>query len=1020
MFRRPKFLAQRHRNCLILCWSILLLAAHLCWGQSTDGVRVSASTSLDSFSHRIWQARDGLLQSAVQSLAKGADGYLWIGTSSGLVRFDGSRFVVFNHQSSPAFIDDSVWSLATGRNRTVWIGTEGGGLIRLRNGVFVPYARRSGLNNLFIRAVLEDSQGTLWVGTDNGVFRMQGDTFLRVDDTAEIPAMSVYTIYQGPDGTVYVGGSRLLVIGIHGKHSYGSTGSRADRLIGAVRQTRDGALWVGTFAHLRSSNQPTQDPFRVGHELSLGNPAHGSFTGGASPAGNHLHVSALSDAPDGSLWIGTYGDGLLRYKAGQLRWFRSPEYLIDNNINAILVDAGGSIWVGTQNGLVLLKPTEASTISTDFDSPTNISTVLAYRSGSMLLTTLGGALLQSLPNRLIPGPAIPGMEGVSVRTTFRDARGVLWLGSSGQGVYAWDGRHLRHFRELDFVRAFAESPQGQLWVGTDGGLWSSSDGRFAFTPGLDDRNSVRALQFDRQGQLWMGTDTGIARLRDGVVQPSDPRLKPLRSVKVWSLLVDSAGNVWIGTRGSGLFLWDGVGLHRYSTAMGLPSDSVFAIVEDAQGQMWFSGPDRIWSVDRRAMIEAAKGPRFAPTMRSFGVSEGVTTAQINGGVQPAGALSGDGDVWFAGSNGAIRVHPGRSLPPITAQAMIEDLSVDGQQLRLRSAMHIPANTQQVEIRYTAVQLTSPEEMRFRYRLEGLEDRWTEAGERRVAIYTHVPPGHYSFRVLAYDLETPDKTTEASLELSFEPYFYETRWFYALCACAALASIVLGVFLHRRHLHQQFRAVLAERSRVAREMHDTVIQGCVGVSTLLEAAASTETSFPEKSHSLVARARAQVKVTVDEAREAVWKLRHEDEKTTSAFGSAVTAMAREMSSSAEVPIVFESLGPLPSMDVAASHSLLLLIREAIANSLRHASPRKILISVEAKSKSLHVTIADDGLGFRMLTDKHFHYGLVGMRERVEELDGHFDVLSSPGTGTTIQVKVPLRCIVPKEVAKGTPT
>jgi signal transduction histidine kinase len=699
---------------------------------------------------------------------------------------------------------------------------------------------------------------------------------------------------------------------------------------------------------------------------------------------------------------------LLRFKDGHFRWFRSPDYLADNNINAILVDSDGGIWIGTQNGLVFLKPTQATTLTIASGSPTNVSSVYGDPAGPVFLTTLGGKLLEATESELIPVTSIPGLKSLSLRAVFRDSRGVLWIGTSGHGVYAWDGSRQHHFSDPDFVRGFAESPKGRLWVVTDGGMWTYNQGRFAVVRGLS-HWSGRALCADSTGVLWVGTDTGIERLRDGVPLPADPHLTPLDSTKVWSLLKDSGGSLWIGTRGSGLFLWNGSRLIHYSKTTGLPSDSVYAIVEDAMHELWMSGPNGIWSVSRKDLLKAADQQLFAPVIHSFGASEGVSSSQMSGGVQPAGSLSKSGDLWFAGSNGAVRIHPG-GLPQVKKLSVfIEGIGIDGQQLSFAHTVQVGPNTQQTEIAYNAIRLTSPEQIRFRYRLENLENRWTDAGSRRVAYYTHVPPGRYRFHIVAFDLEAPDKTVDSFVDIVFLPYFYQTGWFYALCALSALLLAGFAVYLHRRYLHQRFEAVLEERNRVAREMHDTLIQGCVGISTLLEAASNVEFTFPQKSRSLIELARASVKITVEEAREAVWKLRHNREGSEASFMSMLSALTQEMSSRSGTAVSLDCSGDLQPFEVAVKHSLLLVVREAVSNALRHASARKVGVSLRTEGGSLKIVIADDGVGFTQSDDSHHHYGLIGMRERVNELGGELQVYTRLGVGTEIRIQVPVQLL-----------
>lgn len=986
-----------------------LLALLLCLLLPRMADAAGGAERIEDFSYRVWQARDGLPSSTVQALAQTPDGYLWVGTSNGLSRFDGARFIVFNHLVDQAFQDDSIWSLATGQDGTLWIGTEGGGLIRYRDGVFTVFGLASGLTNLFVRAVCEDRNGILWVGTDRGVFRGKSGRFTRIDGSRGIPVMNVYTIHQAADGTVYVGGSGLLTIRASGMQYYRSQESQADGMIGAVQDARDATLWVGTFAHLRSVkpiHAAGADPFRVGSIASQLLPASAKHIVGRKHS--VLHVSAIAEAADGDMWIGTYGDGVLQYRNGVPRWFQSPAYLADNNVNTILSNAQGAVWIGTQNGLVLLEPTGASTLTAEINTPINISSVYSdRRHGDLYAVTLGGKLMRVNGAHLTPVTTIPSANKLAVRTVFRDSHGLFWIGTSGQGIFAWDGVRLQHFASPDYVRTIAEAEDGTLWVGTDGGSWMLRHGVFsACKVPIVQQASTRAFAFDREGVLWLGTDTGLIRLRQG--RPIDePSLRPLQALKVWSLHVDSHGNVWIGTRNNGLYLWNGKALAQFSSANGFPSDSIYSIFEDNLNQIWIGGAEGVWSFDRRQLIDAASRKTFSVKVHSYTSSSGVFLGQMNGGVQFSGTLSASGDLWFASDNGAIRIHPSIAPPLKPLVAHIEQIHLDGVPVAAGTLVRIPANIQQTEITYTALRLASPEQIRFRYRLANLDNRWIEAGSRRVAYFTHMPPGRYRLEVQAYSLESPEETVTVSLELLFLPRFYQTAWFYTLTLACIAAIIALAFLYHRRKLHQRYQAVMAERVRVAREMHDTLIQGCVGISTLLEAASSVESTYPERSRSLVERARTQTQVTVDEARKAVWKLRHQGETEAAELPAMIAEMIHQMSEDTGIAIHFETTKDLPPLPVETRHSILLLIREALLNSLRHASASRIGVTLSSGRKELSLRVEDNGSGFIHEDDSAFHYGMTGMRERVAEMGGELSLFTQPSTGTRVEVKIPLR-------------
>lgn len=562
----------------------------------------------------------------------------------------------------------------------------------------------------------------------------------------------------------------------------------------------------------------------------------------------------------------------------------------------------------------------------------------------------------------------------------------------------------------DFIRAFCEDRQGGIWIGTDSGLSRFHQGAFQnfnTDSGLA-YGSIRALLLDRGGDLWVATDGGMSRFR-GQGFGADPLIERFRGRKVWSLHEDSEGKLWIGTHGAGLFLLKGAELAQFTTKAGLPSNKIHFITEDVQGNLWMSGPMGIVSVSRRELEALSRQPdgQMAGQLavRVYGAAEGLSTNQMNGGVQPAGALLPSGELWFPSAKGAVRIEPDSSDRKSPPPVLIEQALADDHAVPFSKSLRLAPGRGKLEIHYTAIRLRSPDRIRFKFRMESFDQDWTDAGQRRVAYYTNLPAGNYRFRVVAYEMDDPRNATEQSLNIYWRPHFYETSWFLAFCALAALAAAWGWYRLHVRNLRHRFDAVLEERNRLAREMHDTLIQGCVGVFALLEAASGAQSVSPAISNELLDRARKEVRVTVDEARLAVWNLRHESGE---GLAPALSQLTRQLNLETGIPVKFESSGEPFALGGENERSLLMVIREALQNALRHAAPKHLSVALSYDRRGLQVEIEDDGCGFdpAILTAAHGrHYGLIGMRERAEKLGGHLHVMSSPGKGTQVRLKIP---------------
>jgi ligand-binding sensor domain-containing protein/signal transduction histidine kinase len=938
------------------------------------------------YSRRVWRAPDGLPEDYAQALAQTPDGYLWIGTSGGLVRFDGSRFTVFSPSNTPALHDDSIYSLLVSSDGTLWAGTEGGGLVRYASGKFRSYGIAEGLTNGFVRVIFEDRERRLWVGTDHGLFRMDGDRLTRVDAANDVHEISAHSICEDRRGRLLVAGGGLLVLDGQRSAYYQSTETLADNAIRAIHEERSGAVWIGTISGLRRlPDGVVGNPFLTPRVMS------------------GVNTDVLLETREGQMWVGTYGSGLMRWTGAGFERLTAPALLPHNNLLSLFQDTEGNIWVGTQGGLMRMSPSAATTLTTADREPQSINTIYQDPRGELYVTALNGRLLRVADDTLVPVKLPPAFAGMPIRNVYRDGGGVLWMGTDGQGAVRGSARlTMRDGLVNEFVRAFCEDREGAMWIGTDGGLSRYRDGVFRNFNTQDGLayGSIRALLVDHAGDLWVATDGGLSRFHAGAFA-TDPLLDKLRGQKVWALHEDPEGGMWVGTHGGGLMLLKHGELRRYTSAQGPPFDKIYFLAEDARGRLWMSGPGGVASIARRD-LESRTGQL---PLRLYSTSEGLNTDQMNGGVQPAGAITSTGELWFPSTNGAVRIDPNApdlgAAPPV----LIEQVQV-GRTSRAPAAgrVTVAPGEGNLEIQYTAIRLRSPEHTRFKYWMEGFDHEWTEAGQRRIAYYTALPPGAYTFHVVAYEVTDPNRSSEQTLGVDWRPHFYQTAWFLALCAAAALSAALGAWRLHVRNLRQRFAAVLEERNRLAREMHDTLIQGCVGVSTLLEAASGAREVSPAIATELLERARDEVRHTVDEARLAVWNLRQEK---ADHLAEAVADLARRASVETGISVAVQTSGEAVALGGEAERSLLLVIREAVLNALRHAGPTRVNIRLAFAADGVEVEIQDDGSGFDAVqvgaTGGH-HYGLIGMRERVEKLGGRFNVTSGAGQGTSVRVRV----------------
>jgi ligand-binding sensor domain-containing protein/signal transduction histidine kinase len=970
-------------------------------------VALSAATQRslpEGYTRRVWQTQDGLPENTVQAFAQTPDHYLWIGASGGLVRFDGASFVVYDRDNTPAIRENSIFCLTASSDGSLWAGTDGAGLLRYKGGQFRSFRAAEGLTNDFVRAVFETRAGVLWAGTDDGLFRLEGDRLVRVDGTGKIPALAVHAIREDSAGNLWVGGS--IVISIRGDNcrEYHLEGYGSASRVKSISETADGTIWVGTVSGLQRMPRSSRDSGRFERLPEIVST-----------------VRALQVDHTGVLWIGTIGDGLLRYSAGGLAHVTAPDNPPSGTVLAIFEDSEQNIWAGMQTGLLRLSKAAMSTFPLPDTANADFGTVYADPDGSLWVA--GAHLFRINAKRdrseLMPPPA----PGIRVRCVFRDRSGALWIGTEGDGVFrTQNGRQVQYTKRTglvnDFVRAFLETRDGSMWIGTDEGATRWHDGvlsNYLPAQGLA-YFSVRAIAEDRTGDVWIGTERGASHWRKGsFVQ--DVVTARLRQEKIWAIHEDSDGGLWFGTRGAGLFRWRDGKLAEFGPAQGLAAASIYQILEDERGAFWMSGPNAILAVSRKDLDRLAEHPGFHPAVTLYGLSDGVEATQIYGGVAPAGSLTANGEIWFPSNRGPVRIIPTETRPESLPKVTIEQALLDGRAMPVTGRIVAPPGEGKLQIVYAAIHLRSQERIRFRYMLENYDHEWTEALRRREAFYK-LPPGNYKFRVQAFEMNMPESLSEASLEIEWQPYFYRTAWFLWICAALALTVVLAAYRMRLRQVHSRFRAVLEERNRVAREMHDTVIQGCAGVSALLEAASiGTEESASKRE--LLDGARRQVRATVDEARRAVWNLRQSGAAMPE-IGPLLDQMAQQASTASHVPVRFEASGKPVLLDPAVEHDILMVAREAVYNAVQHARPTEVKMQVHFEHNMLRLRVVDDGCGFnpeRTLHATGEHFGLVGMRERTARLGGHFDIRSAPGMGTELSVEVPVRSAAAEKLGIG---
>ncbi len=941
-----------------------------------------------SFTQTAWHVQDGLPENPSQAIQQVGTGDLWVGTTGGAVRFDGARFTPI-----PG-VEGSIFSMLAAKDGTVWLGTEGSGLLRIRAGATKAFSAAQGLLDGFVRAILEDKQGRIWIGTDNGVFWIEGDVVRQVNTARFGNPLSVHALMQDTSGRIWIGGSQLIVLAppltpervTPAATQYSLPGASSENRVKSMLQTTDGSIWIGTVGGL---DRLTGDHFkRVG-----------------GIAGT---VRTMRQTADGSLWVGTIGHGL--YLRRQLEAFtrvRAAGQGVINTVLALYEDDSHQLWVGSQDGLFRMRQTPIRIIPFPGDTPPDFATLSKDQADTLWAVS---SRVYHIRKGIAEAASFPQLKGIPIRNIFRDRSNSLWFGTDGDGLYHQTAAALVHYLAParlvnNFVRAFLEASDGTFWIATDEGVSHLHDGRtdnLRMSDGLA-YFSTRCLLEDRSADIWIGTERGLSHWHQGRFV-RDPVTAALAGEKIWSILQTSDGSLWFGTRDHGLYHQTSAGLDHFTMVDGLASDTVYQMLEGTGDRLWMSSPTGLSSFLPASLNQhlAGERPRLATTV--YDLAADASGIQMYGGRQPAGVVDSHGAVWFPSTYGAVEAVASEPLEQSPPRVRITGILADGQSFDPAQAeILLPPSLTRLQVSFAPLLLRPQSGVRFRYQLEGLDTSWIDAGTARTASFTSLPAGPYRFRIQVFEADRPSRVSETAFTLRVRRHLYTTFPFLAACLllCALLAW---GIYVSRlRQIRLRFEAVIEERTRLAREMHDTVIQGCTGVSALLEAMSSLASANQPLREDLLDHARTQVRSTIDEARQAVWNLRHQAQLCLD-LPQQLERLAAQVQQDRSTRVVCLIEGPNLALPDFAARELLMVVREAAYNAVSHAAPQEITICLRSLPESLTIEVRDDGNGFVPrfpLAEPELHYGIAGMRERMERLKGDFTLSSKVGEGTLVR-------------------
>jgi signal transduction histidine kinase/ligand-binding sensor domain-containing protein len=952
-----------------------------------------------------WTADTGLPIGSANHVLQTQDGYLWLATFAGLVRYNGASFRVFNTGNSTGLRTTRFVFLFEDREGALWAATEGQGLTRYCQGTFRTYTTADGLPEDNIAAVFYDSAGHLLIDSSKGLVEWQNGRFVRSHPafpSVGDPARIVH-IRMASGATWFSDATGL--------HRYGHEGVTSTAVLHVnikhVYEDRDGTLWI---EHERPGGERVLASYRDGRLHNYGK---------ADGIPRFRSPSATEDR-EGALWLGLYNDGgLLRFQNGKFARFTKADGLPSDNVARVYQDREGTLWVPTDSGLAWIRrqSVQAYTPAQGLAGG-NVYPILQDRHGTIWIGSWPG--LTRLEDGRLTEVGGLAQKRIGVMSLLEDHDGALWVGTWGYGALRLKGSRLESVPGAPAViRAMLQDRAGGMWFGGTYGLARMRNGQFTQVGAADGfaGTHVFSLFESQDGAVWIGTDAGFSRFADGrFTNYSEANGFPGKVVRAF--YEDADHVLWLGTYDSGVYRYADGRFTRYTKATGLLDDGAFRILEDKHGNFWMTCNAGVYRVARKELVEVAAGRADAVTSVPYGKPDGMPSAECNGGAQPAGILARDGRLYLPTQKGIAVIDPeavaANRIPP---RVVVEEVLVDGRAKPSPDRIELQPGESSLEIHYAALTFIRPELTQFKYKLEGLDKDWVNAGNRRVAYYSHLPYGNYTFRVIAANRDRIWNLEGASIPARVAAPIWRTPPF-ALLAAASIFAI--GAFAIRRRLlalrreqalHDRFSRQLIdsqerERKRIAAELHDSLSQ-TLSIIKHRAALSLQNGAAPETVRGQMEEIAAAAGEALAEVREIVHDLRPV-EIDRLGLTKAIAAMAKKIAGSTQIRFIVEIDSVDGLFPSNTEINIYRMVQEGLSNIVKHSEADEALLRVRREAAGVEITMRDNGKGFSphalSAAPGKSGLGLAGLSERSRIIGGRFQAQSTPGSGTTLIVRI----------------
>ena len=982
----------------------------------SPGFAIDRDRSIDQLYHTSWTLKDGA-PAEIFAIAQTTDGYLWLGTTTGLVRFDGVRFEDYTAQKGQDLPEKNVSALLATPDGALWIGFGAGGVSLLKRGIVTTYGAGDGLPSGSVRALVRDREGRIWAAALGGLARLESSRWREIGPDWNFSGGAT-AAFLDRRGTLWVGTPDEVASLPEGAKRFQKT---ADHLkyVTRICEAADGTIWM---AELGRSVRPVPLSER---DASLSYP--------------EIKASSIAILFDdqGSLWVPGIGTGLRRIHypeltvqkvTGELDIFTQKQGLSSDYIESIFEDREGDIWLGTNAGLDRFR--QSTAVSVPLPPSISYLSLMAGEHGTIWAANNNYSLFQIQNGRVLGDVSshFAARGPVEADRLYRDAQGGVWMAGPHNLMCFRTGR----LERIDYPTqrgatlvnptgrpiTMAGDKSGRLWVSfRDNGVFRLEGRHWKSLESLGGPKGVAISAFtDSDGQVWLGfIDRTLVRIGQEKIQIFSSK-DGIAIGKIRAIHARGA-KIWIGGD-AGVALFDGMQFHTMIPSDRMAFADVFGIVETAHDGLWFSERNGVIHVSAAEMLEFGKNPGRRVSYQVFGLLDGIPARLQKSTAVPSVVEGSDGLLWFATTHGIVWINPKRvSQNTVAPPVAIQSIVADTKSYTPSATLSLPAGTASLQIGYAGLSFAIPERVRFRYKMDGLENVWQEAGTRREAFYTNLGPGSYRFHVLASNDTGVWNESGAVLDLVVQAAFYQTLWFRLLSAMAAVGFIWLLYLFRLNRATAQIRVRLGERlverERIARELHDTLLQGFNGLVLNFEAVMKQITGN-EPAQQMMKKALERADQVLLEARLRVRDLRSET-TAPNELAESLRNCGEEFSHDGAVLFRVAVVGTPRPLDPIAYDETYRIGREALVNAFQHSLGSTIEAEICYERDRLRVTIRDDGCGIEpgiLSNGRAGHWGLSGLRERAENIDGHLRIVSQPGAGTEVDLVVPASVAYPK--------